>query len=139
MNKSLLRTLKLQFLLPVLSFLCLNFTLGQSGISMSGKIMDNSGQEIHGANIQDDVPNDNVDYNISGIALRDSIREERWRELHYEGHRWYDIQRWGIVVQELEKVPGSANGQFPDEFDRYWPIPLEQIILNPNLTQNDGY
>jgi len=27
-----------------------------------------------------DVPNDNVDYNISGIALRDSIREERWRE-----------------------------------------------------------
>ncbi len=87
-----------------------------------------------------DSPNDTVDYNVTGVALRDSIREERWRELHYEMHRWYDIQRWGIVEEEISKVTNSTSGPvLPDPYDKYWPIPEEQVRLNPKLVQNDGY
>ena len=45
-----------------------------------------------------DSPEAGVDYTgLTDIGLRDSIREERFRELFAEGHRWFDIVRWGIV------------------------------------------
>lgn len=86
-----------------------------------------------------DVPNDTVDYAVTGMALRDSIREERWRELHYEGHRWYDIRRWKILEQELAKATTRAGTIVFDPRDYIMPIPSRDVMINPNMVQSIGY
>ncbi|WP_114748987.1 RagB/SusD family nutrient uptake outer membrane protein [Pleomorphovibrio marinus] len=87
-------------------------------------------------------PNPGVDYtNLSGIALRDSIREERFRELFMEGHRWFDLQRWRIAAEELAKYPRVRSGAviFEDPRGYYFPIPQLEMDANPNMVQSDGY
>lgn len=62
-------------------------------------------------------------------TLRDIIREERRRELLFEGHRYFDLARWGLSAEKLGPlgfVPGVHE---------YWPIPLAELDLMPNLTQ----
>ncbi|MGJ1261087.1 RagB/SusD family nutrient uptake outer membrane protein [Sphingobacterium spiritivorum] len=51
-----------------------------------------------------------------------SIKQEKYHEFFCEwGHRWYDLKRYG----------SSAFG--------LWPIPVQQIITNPKLVQNENY
>ncbi len=61
--------------------------------------------------------------------LRQLIREERRRELLFEGHRFFDLQRWGIAAQVLTPL-GYRVGTH-----EYWPIPLAELDLMKNLTQ----
>ncbi|MEQ8556560.1 MAG: RagB/SusD family nutrient uptake outer membrane protein [Cyclobacteriaceae bacterium] len=61
--------------------------------------------------------------------LRDLIRAERRRELLYEGQRFYDIKRWGLVEDILVPL-GFRVGTH-----EYWPVPLAELDLMPNLTQ----
>jgi starch-binding outer membrane protein, SusD/RagB family len=86
-------------------------------------------------NTPDDQVDDAVAYKgLSGTSLRDTIREERWRELFHEYHRWFDIQRWGILEEELAKVPSKNAGPVVyDPEDYYWPLPLNELKANPNL------
>lgn len=88
-----------------------------------------------------DVPEPSVDYNLAGSQLRDSIREERWRELFAEGHRWYDIKRWQIGEQEAAKYPTVSSGQvkFDAPRDYYLPIPLSEMNTNTAIVQSTGY
>ncbi len=75
--------------------------------------------------------------------FRDFIRDERWRELAFEGLQWYDLRRYNIpsgkysaieaVYLNDPAIPGTDAGKI------LWPIPNGQIIVNPNLTQNPGY
>ncbi len=62
-------------------------------------------------------------------ALRDIIRAERRRELLFEGHRFHDLARWGLSAQKLGPL-GFVQG-----VHEYWPIPLAELDLMPNLTQ----
>ncbi len=76
-----------------------------------------------------------------------ALRMERKLELGMEGHRWFDLNRWGNTVTELNRVLtyektmpwaslayGSATVG-PE--DTSYPIPQRQIDLsNGNLTQN---
>ncbi len=62
-------------------------------------------------------------------ALRQLIREERRRELLFEGQRFYDLQRWGIAAEVLGPL-----GYVPGRHE-YWPIPNAELDLMPNLTQ----
>lgn len=83
-----------------------------------------------------------VDYAVTGIQLRDSIREERFRELFAEGHRWYDIVRWGIVEEEVLKYNEKRVTQGEIIYqpkDYYYPIPLQEIDNNTNMTPSTGY
>ncbi|HTJ48747.1 MAG TPA: RagB/SusD family nutrient uptake outer membrane protein [Cyclobacteriaceae bacterium] len=79
---------------------------------------------------------------LSGTQLRDSIREERFRELFAEGHRWYDIVRWKIVKEEVEKYNVLNVTQGPILYrDRiyYYPVPLQEVDNNKNVVPSTDY
>ncbi|MEX0720989.1 MAG: RagB/SusD family nutrient uptake outer membrane protein [Balneolaceae bacterium] len=88
-------------------------------------------------------PQADFDYeNLTGTALRDTIREERFKELFAEGHRWFDIVRWGIVEEEILKYNEYRVTQgviiFEDK-DYYYPIPLQEVDNNVNMVPSTGY
>ncbi|NJN26623.1 MAG: RagB/SusD family nutrient uptake outer membrane protein [Cyclobacteriaceae bacterium] len=68
--------------------------------------------------------------NLSQEALRQAIRNERFKEFHGEGIRWFDLQRWGIIEQRVEAVREGVD--VPTNF-RYFPIPQTEVDANPNL------
>jgi hypothetical protein len=75
---------------------------------------------------------------------RTAIRNERRVELCFEAERWFDLVRWGTYVQVMtafKTSPGSVNGTIGNITTNLslYPIPLREIQLNPNLTQNPGY
>lgn len=73
--------------------------------------------------------------NITVQALTDSIALERRRELFTEwGHRWFDLKRWGTTDEVLAPQKSLWNPT-----DNLYPIPEQELINNPNLTQNPGY
>lgn len=79
---------------------------------------------------------------LSKNEMRETIRLERRIELAGEGHRWFDLKRWGIANEMLINVnePGSGKGTLKMLPHQYiWPIPQTDIDLNPNLKQNPGY
>lgn len=88
-----------------------------------------------------DTPDPTVDYTgLTGTQLRDSIREERFLELFSEGHRWYDIVRWGIVEEELARYETVRSGSIIfNSQDYYFPIPQNQLDINTRLEQSEGY
>lgn len=83
----------------------------------------------------------------SQTAAREAVRTERRLELAMEGHRYYDLVRWGILKPTIESY-SAFEGQFlatsrgitvGDE-DNYFPIPQEQLDRsNGVLKQNPGY
>lgn len=102
----------------------------------------------------------------NNLSMRDEIRRERRVELAQEGHRYWDLIRWKTAETELPK-PVLGNFFFKAEFgtattvnltldnfilvtaasfrrfdparDYLWPLPLNEISLNPNLKQNPGW
>jgi hypothetical protein len=102
----------------------------------------------------------------NGLSMRDEIRRERRVELAQEGGRYWDLMRWKTGEIELPK-PVLGNFFFKAEFgtattvnltqdsfilvtpasfrkfdaakDYLWPLPLNEISLNPNLKQNPGW
>ncbi|VXD19782.1 RagB/SusD domain-containing protein [Marinoscillum sp. 108] len=90
-----------------------------------------------------ETPEPTVDYTgLGGVQLQDSIREERFRELFAEGHRWYDITRWKIVEEEVTKYNDFRVTQgeiIYQDRDYYYPIPLQEVDNNTNMTPSTGY
>lgn len=88
-------------------------------------------------------------YTDSTESLRDAIRHERRVELAMEGHRWFDLVRWGIAAQVMDCDNGSYGknesaearaemASFVAGKNELFPIPAEEIALNP-MAQNPGY
>ncbi len=65
-------------------------------------------------------------------VLRTLLRNERRVELCFEGTRYLDLVRWG----ELEATKIAQGYAFISDL---WPIPQNDRILAPGLTQNPGY
>lgn len=90
-----------------------------------------------------DTPQPTVDYTgLTGTVLRDSIREERFRELFAEGHRWFDIVRWGIVEEEVLKYNEYNVTQgiiIYHPWDHYYPVPLSEVDNNTAMIPSAGY
>lgn len=81
---------------------------------------------------------------------RAALRMERKLELSGEGHRFYDLVRWGVAPTELNDfityesgfLSGAyAGATFSANQDEYLPIPQDEIDLQGEdvLTQNPGY
>jgi hypothetical protein len=68
-------------------------------------------------------------------TLLDAIAHERRIELMVEGgHRWYDLKRTGKV----DAVVAPLKSMW-EPTDVLFPIPIQEILNNTNLTQNPGY
>jgi hypothetical protein len=81
-------------------------------------------------------------------TARKAVRFERKLELAMEGHRFFDLVRWGEAETTLNKYlqyestlrPYLQGARFNPNQDEYFPIPQRQIDLSNNvLKQNPGY
>jgi len=70
---------------------------------------------------------------LSSINLND-ILDERGRELWWEGWRRQDLIRFGKFL-----VPFQEKDYISDPKYLLFPIPADQLAVNPNLKQNPGY
>jgi hypothetical protein len=74
--------------------------------------------------------------NLTQSEVLTVVEEERRHELFCEwSHRWFDLKRTGRAQDILKEVKGD-NWQASDVL---WPIPLNQLLANPFLEQNNGY
>jgi starch-binding outer membrane protein, SusD/RagB family len=86
-------------------------------------------------------------------VARKAVRFERRLEFALEGHRFFDLVRWGIASSyittylnvEKNRLPGDLTGvSFTANKHEYFPIPQQEIDLSnkdgkPLLKQNPGY
>ncbi|NVN19052.1 RagB/SusD family nutrient uptake outer membrane protein [Muricauda sp. HICW] len=91
-----------------------------------------------------------VTFNDENDAI-EKLLHERYLELAYEGHRWYDLKR---MVSSSEMISILQSEQYRDsngelvplpyvgnlaEYKLLMPIPQVTLDVNPNLEQNPGY
>ena len=75
------------------------------------------------------------------VSMRLAIEKERRLELAFEGHRWFDLKRTGRAIEVINNAKDQDGNTLYNltENRLLWPIPQNELDLNPNLTQNTGY
>ncbi len=88
--------------------------------------------------------------------IKEAIVKERRIELAFENKRWTDLVRWGTAVEVMsahgEKIKANPQDYYypenyeptsgsynVEDFRTLFPIPNDEILVNPSLVQNDGY
>ena len=82
------------------------------------------------------------------VANMETIEQERILELTYEGHRFYDLLRWGRLPERFRELEASDpnfkaynNGHaykgFVEGKHEWVPIPIEEVEGNPYITSNN--
>ena len=89
-----------------------------------------------------------------GTVTLQNIKDERTRELAFEGQRLWDLRRWGEPMDRLEpQISSDAGKEFlstvspldltvPASSTRWiWPIPYNELTTNVNIKdqQNPGW
>lgn len=69
---------------------------------------------------------------LSSLTL-DNLLDERGRELYWEEYRRQDLIRFGKFLQPWQEKASD------DPKNLLFPIPNQQLSVNPNLTKNPGY
>lgn len=82
----------------------------------------------------------NITYTSKQQAI-DDIMQERFKELVYEGHRFFDLKRRSLpVTRPLVDAPNASSTTLAaGNFRFVLPIPLPEITSNPLMQQNPGY
>jgi len=87
---------------------------------------------------------------LDKAAVEQAIIDERIMELTGEGHRFFDLVRWGIAEDVLGAGSTIAAGRHPKSLagptavftvgqdELIW-IPVPELQANPNLRPNPGY
>lgn len=95
----------------------------------------------------------NLATGLSKDQMQRAIRLERYKELMFETHLYFDVKRWHIAHLSPAQDPifGLNNDVldirfeplfkkvFREDRDYLWPIPGDERDLNPLLTQNPGW
>lgn len=71
-----------------------------------------------------------------GSVSEQDLADERARELYIEGWRRNDMIRFGQYLRDWEFKSATETN---NTTRLLFPIPLPQLLANPNLTQNQGY
>jgi tetratricopeptide (TPR) repeat protein len=80
--------------------------------------------------------------------MRERIRNERYWELCFEEHAYFDELRWGTWKEKkffpgsgLKQIWGTTTYSYRWVGDHLWtwPIPASEMQMNSNLTQNPGW
>jgi hypothetical protein len=85
-------------------------------------------------------------------GMRDIIRRERMIELAFEGQRFYDLRRWRLAMEYLNKPIRGWNVSEKEELgyyqvtyiatrkfmlrDYFWPIRTDDLYRNDKLVQS---
>jgi hypothetical protein len=98
--------------------------------------------------------------NMTQSAMREFIRNERRVELAFEEHRFFDIRRWRLLDDPVEREkylairglritkaaagalsynPITVQQRIWDDRMYFYPIPQSEIIRSKRLTQNPGW
>lgn len=72
--------------------------------------------------------------NLTNAAALEEILEQRRLEFIGEGLRFMDLSRYNLLCEEVGFCEEDNAA-----FRALWPIPLQQLEVNPELTQNPGY
>ena len=87
---------------------------------------------------------------LSQVTLED-VKHERVLELSFEGHRFYDLLRWGELSSRFQQLAAadptfkkfvsvSDFKGFVNNKHEWLPIPINEMNSNPYITSNNpGY
>ncbi|MDO5664267.1 MAG: RagB/SusD family nutrient uptake outer membrane protein [Bacteroidia bacterium] len=85
----------------------------------------------------------NTDFSLKEESIEvliDAIKQERRKELCFEGHRWFDLKRYGMPeIKHRWHVDETTTLDFtlhPKDKRYVLPIPFWTLELNKNLTPN---
>lgn len=85
---------------------------------------------------------------LTGTALMNAIKDERFRELAFEGFRLLDLKRWHepMVRHDPQNTNMLATGanyftlSIPADHPKFvWGLPANDVTVNRNLQQNPGW
>lgn len=75
-------------------------------------------------------------------ALIDAVYAERFKELAFEGHRFFDLKRRNLSVTRIPADAANASGAVtltPAQAQYSFPLPALEISVNKNTKQNPNY
>lgn len=93
---------------------------------------------------------DRANMSTKGAVTLADIKAERVLEFALEGHRFFDLLRWGELASRFDELEASDpnfkrlisetdyQGFTPNKHE-WLPIPIDEIESNPNISQNPGY
>lgn len=91
------------------------------------------------------IQSQTVTFNDNQEDLRKAIRHERRVELAMEGHRWFDLTRWGIAKETMDTYMAGETeeakelyGTFQKGKHELFPIPSKEIDLS-GIEQNPNW
>ena len=74
-----------------------------------------------------------IDYSsLTMASFRNELLKERAVELYMEGHRFFDITRFGVYDEYCKLIYGNIEGARQPE-DYFWPIPLIEVSTNSEI------
>jgi hypothetical protein len=74
--------------------------------------------------------------NDTNVADPNTLLAERGREMYFESWRRQDLIRFGVFLKPWALKDATAD---KDNSHLLFPISPDQLLANPNLTQNPGY
>jgi hypothetical protein len=78
----------------------------------------------------------------SKAQLIDALMNERFKELAFEGHRYFDLRRRNLpIVRDPADAINTLGAVILNPTDKgyIFPLPDSELRANPNMVQNPGY